>query len=92
MVVRNPKLTKLADFEEVKRDQEHHSYVWFKFRDSVFSRLYLPPRMELATCIECILSAADLMAGSGGEDPVFLVGDLNMRLGRLTGDPIANFR
>ena len=92
MVVRNPRLAKLSDFEEVKRDQEHHSYVWFKFRGSVFGGLYLPPSMELATCIECVLSAADLTAGSGNEDPVFLEGDLNMRLGRLTGDLAANLR
>ena len=92
MVVRNPKLAKLSDFEEVKRDQEHHSYIWFKFRGSVFGGMYLPPSMELATCIECVLSATDLKAGSGDEDPMFLVGDLNMRLGRLTGDLIANLR
>ena len=76
----------------MKREQEHHSYIWFKFRGSVFGGLYLPPNIELATCIECVLSAADLMAGSGNEDPMFLVGDLNMRLGRLTGDLIANLR
>ena len=81
MVVRNPKLAKLSDFEEVKRDLEHHSYIWFKFRGSVFGGFYLPPSMELTTCIECVLSATDLTVGSGNEDPVFLVGDLNMRLG-----------
>ena len=88
MVVRNPKLAKLSDFKEVKKNQEHHSYIWFKFRGSVFGGLYLPPSMELATCIKCVLSAA----GSRNEDPVFLVGDLNMRLGRLTGDLAANLR
>ena len=40
MVIRNPKLTKLSDFEEVKRDQEYHSYIWFKIRGSVFGGLY----------------------------------------------------
>ena len=48
--------------------------------------------MELATCTECVLSEADLMAGSRDEDPIFLVGDLNVRLGRLTGDLIAILR
>ena len=33
-----------------------------------------------------------LMAGSEDEDLMFLVGDLNMRLWRLTGDLIANLR
>ena len=92
MVVRNPKLTKYSDFEEVKRDSEHHSYIWFKFRGSLFGGIYLPPSMELATCIESVLSASEVMAGSGNEDPVILVGDMNMRLGRYTGDLITNLR
>ena len=92
MVVMNPKLASLSDFEEVKRDREHHSYIWFKFRGSIFGGFYLPPSMELAMCIESVLSASDVMAGSGNEDPVFLVGDLNMRLGSHTGDLVSNFR
>ena len=71
MVVRNPKLAKLSDFEEVKRGQEHHSYIWFKFRGSVSGGMYLPPSMELATCIECVLLAAGLMAGSGDKIQCF---------------------
>ena len=54
MVIRNPKHTELCDFEEVKRDQEHHSHIWPKFRGTVFGGLYLPPGMELAACIECV--------------------------------------
>ena len=92
MVVRNPKLAELSDFEEVKRDREHHSYIWFKFRGTVFGGFYLPPSMELTTCIECVLSAEDIMVALGDGEPVFLVGDLNMRLGCLTGDITANIR
>lgn len=92
MVVRNPKLAELSDFEEVKRDRKHHSYIWFKFRGTVFGGFYLPPSMELTTCIECVLSAEDIMVALGDGEPVFLVGDLNMRLGCLTGDITANIR
>ena len=42
MVVRNPKLARLSDFEEVKRGQEHHSYMWSKFRGSVFGGYIYP--------------------------------------------------
>ena len=86
MVVRNPKLTNHSDFEEVKRDTEMHSYVWFKFRGMVIGGFYPPPSMELAACIENILSASLLPGVSGDGDPVFLIGDLNMRLDHLTGD------
>ena len=92
MVVRNPKLAELCDFEEVKRDQEHYSYIWFKFRGMVMGGIYLPPSMELTTCIECVLSAEEIMTTLGDGEPVILIGDLNMRLGRLTGDLTANFR
>ena len=92
MVVRNPRLAECSDFEEVKRDTETHSYVWFKFRGTVFGCFYLPPSMELATCIECILSASELPEVSETGDPVFLIGDLNMRLGYLTGDTVTNLR
>ena len=92
MVIRNPKHTELCDFEEVKRDQGHHSYIWFKFRGTVFGGFYLPPSMELAACIECVLSVEDIRTTLGDGDPMILVGDLNMRLGRLTGDLTTNLR
>ena len=92
MVVRNPNLAEACDFEEVKRDQEHHSYIWFRFRGMVFGGFYLPPSMELTVCIECVLSAEDIVARLGDGEPVFLVGDLNMRLGHITGDLTTNFR
>ena len=92
MVVRNPKLTDYSDFEEVKRDTVTHSYIWFKFRGMVIGGFYLPPSMELTTCVECILSASELPGGLENGCPVFMVGDLNMRLGRLTGDTVVNLR
>ena len=92
MLVRNPKLTDHSDFEEVKRDTEMHSYVWFKFRGMVIGGFHLPPSMELDACIESALSASLLLGVSGDGDPVFLIGDLSMRLGHLAGDSVANFR
>lgn len=52
----------------------------------MFGGLYLPQSIELVTCVECVLSEADPMIGSGNDDPVLIVGDFNMRLGRLTDD------
>ena len=71
MVIRNPKHTELCDFEEVKRDQKHHLYIWFKFRDTVLGGFYLPPNMELTACIECVLSVEDIRTALGDGDPMF---------------------
>ena len=58
----------------------------------VMGGTYLPPSMELTTCIECVLSAEEIMTTLGDGEPVILIGDLNMRLGLLTSDLTANFR
>ena len=92
MVVRNAKLTELSDFEEIKRDLTNYSYIWFRFRGMVYGGFYLPPSMELDICIECVQSVSEICEVSGNEDPIFLVGDLNMRLGTLTDDTVTNLR
>ena len=92
MVVRNVKLTEPQDFSEVERDAGTHSYIWFKFRGMVFGGFYLPPSMEITACIECLQSTARYPIPHDLEEPVFMAGDLNMRLGNLTGDLVTNFR
>ena len=92
MVVRNTKLTDASDFEEMERDTDNHSYIWFRFHGMVFGGFYLPPSMELATCIECLQSASRHLTTWDNGEPVFLVGDLNIRLGPITGDLITNLR
>ena len=76
IVAGNSKSIGHSGFKEMRRDWERYSYMWFKLRGSVFGGLYLPSNMEMDTCIECVLSATDLVAGSGNEGPVFLAGYL----------------
>lgn len=92
MVVRNIKLTDPQDFEEVERDAVTYSYIWFRFRGMVFGGFYLPPSMDLTSCIECLQSTARLTGSQDYGEPVIMAGDLNMRLGSLTGDLAVNFR
>ena len=48
--------------------------------------------MELDTCIEGLMMTSDIREQTDREGPVFLGGDLNARMGRITGDSVANFR
>lgn len=44
------------------------------------------------TCIECVLSATYLMAGSANEDPMFSSEKPEYAVGTSTDDSIANLR
>ena len=92
MVVRNAISTKFCEFRELYKDDINRSCILFNFRGIVLGAYYLPPNMDFSTCIECIQIAPDIRKRVGDEAPVFLVGDLNIRLGNLTGNLTANFR
>lgn len=32
-----PKLVELCNFEKIKSDQEHRSYIWFEFHGAIFA-------------------------------------------------------
>lgn len=86
MVVRDLSLAEACNFEEMKRDQEYHSYTWFRFRGIVFDGFYLLYGMELTSRTETMLSTEDIAARLGDGELMFLVRDLSMWLGYLTDD------
>ena len=92
MAVRNVRSTKLCEFRELYRDNTNCSCIWFSFRGIVLGAYYFPPSMDISTCIECIQIASDIRKRVGDEAPAFLIRDLNIRLGNLTGDSTANLR
>ena len=90
MVLRNPQLTESSDFAEVFRDEVNYTCVWFRFRSIVVGGYYLPPSLDLTICRESLLKGFEYVEDQNRN--VFLVGDLNMRMGTHTGDSIANTR
>ena len=90
MVLRNLELTESSDFTELLRDEVNHTCVWFKFRDMVVGGYYLPPSLDLAICRESLVIASEFVEDHNRK--VFLVGDLNLRMGSLTGDSVKNSR
>ena len=92
MVVRNAKLTSVKDFMEIYKDEDNRSCIWFRYKGTLFGGYYLPPSMELSTCIESLMMASIIRKGIGHDEPMYLMGDLNARMGHLTGDTLVNFR
>ena len=90
MVLRNTQLTESSDFTELFRDEVNHTCIWFKFRTIVVGGYYLPPGLDLTICRESLLIASEYLENQ--DYSVYLVGDLNMRMGPLTGDTISNSR
>ena len=90
MVLRNLQLTESSDFAEVFRDEVNYTCVWFRFRSIVVGGYYLPPSLDLTICRESLLKGFEYVEDQNRS--VFLVGDLNMRMGPHTGDSITNFR
>ena len=72
MVIRNMKLTDEHDFSEFCRDEVNRSCIWFKFQGILSGVYYLPPSIELDTCIESLMITSDVREQTDREGPVFL--------------------
>ena len=90
MVLRNLEPTESSDFTKLFRDEANHICVWFKFRDMVVGEYYLPPSLDLTICRESLVIASEFVEDQNRHVP--LVGDLNLRMGSLTGDSNKNSR
>ena len=62
----------------------------FRFRNIVVGGYYLPPSLDLTICRESFLIGTEYAEDQTRN--MFLVGDLNMRMGPRTGDSSTNFR
>lgn len=62
----------------------------FRWRGCLFIGCYIPPRSEVDEAFQSKIDEWMLHRRPG--EPVFLLGDLNMRLGRATGDTARNWR
>ena len=90
MVLRNIQLAESSDFAEVFRDEVNYTCMWFRFRSTVIGGYYLPPSLYLIICRESLLKGFEYVENQSRS--VFLVGDLNVRMGPHTRDTITNTR
>lgn len=81
---------KIPDLAGVFLDEANHTCVRFKYKTIVVGGYYLPPSLNLAICKERPPTASEYVEEQSQD--VFLVGDLNLRMGLPTGDSIKNFR
>ena len=92
MVIRNLRLTKAQDFNCLEIDHNSQAYMWFRFRSIIVGGFYLSPHAPLEMCMYKVLTAENYIQRFGQFSQVFLVGDLNMRLGVQEGDIMTNSR
>ena len=90
MGLRNLQLMEDSDFAELFRDEVNYTCVWFRFRNIVVGGHYLPPSLDMTIRRENLLIGTEYAEDQARN--VFLVGDLNMRMGPRTGDSSTNFR